>query len=99
MRGFLTKIIERRLRRLGFGALCSMAIGTVSAVPGQRADRPTLSGAELATARAEILLTDVCDGRVETPSTACEQRLEKALVLLARVRATINEATETAASH
>ena len=93
MRGFLTKIIERRLRRLTLGALFGVAIGSFGMVTTERIDHPTLDGADLAAERAEILLNDVCGAAAEEPAGACEKRLEKALALLARVRATINDAT------
>ena len=96
MRGFLTRIIERRLRRLALGAVVGVAIGSMSLTVTDAA-HPGLDGADLAAARAEILLTGVCGTTVEAPAGPCELRLQKALVLLARVRATINEAKTTAA--
>ena len=92
MRGFLTKIVERRLRRLTLGAMFGVAIGTVGAGVVEPANAPGFDGADLAAARAQILLTGVCGAPDEGPA-GCEQRLQKALVLLARVRATINEAS------
>ena len=97
MRGFLTKIIERRLRRLALGAMFGLGVGSIGTVAVERRDHPGLEGADLATARAQILLTDVCGAPTEGPSSACEKRLEKALALLARVRETISDATMTAA--
>ena len=99
MRGYLTNIIERQMRRLALGAVFGLGVGSIGIVATQDAgaDHPTLMGAELAAARAQILLTDVCGERMAEPSGACEKRLEKALDLLARVRATITEAATTAA--
>jgi hypothetical protein len=96
MRGFLTKIVERRLRRLTLGAMFGVAICSIGVVVPESTDDSGFHSADLAAARAQILLTDVCGEQAEAP-TACEKRLEKALVLLARVRATINQAATTAA--
>lgn len=93
MRGFLTKIVERRLRRLTLGAMFGVAIGTMGSGAVESANNnPKFDRADLAAARAQILLTGVC-GAPDTGPAGCEQRLQKALVLLARVRATINEAS------
>jgi hypothetical protein len=93
MRGFLTKIVERRLRRLTLGAMFGVAIGSLGTGAAEPANEAEFDRADLAAARAQILLTDVCGAPEEGPAVACEQRLQKALVLLARVRATINEAS------
>ena len=95
MRGFLTKIIERRLRRLALGAMFGVAIGNMGTVAAEGTYDPGFDGADLAAERAQILLTGVCGTPAEAPAGACEKRLEKALVLLARVRATMNEAATT----
>ena len=97
MRGFLTNIIERRLRRLALGAMFGVAIGSMGVVATDGIDEPGFDGADLAAARAQILLTGVCGEPADGPAGACEQRLQKALLLIARVRATINEAATTAA--
>lgn len=92
MRGFLTKIVERRMRRLILGAGFGVVIGSTSAVSTSGAPDPRFDGTDLAAERAQILLTNACGAPEAGPAGACEQRLQKALVLLARVRATINEA-------
>ena len=93
MRGFLTKIVERRLRRLTLGAGLGVLIGTTSAMSAVGTPDPKFDGADLAAERAQILLTDACGEPASTPAGPCEKRVEKALELLARVRATINEAS------
>ena len=93
MRGFLTKIVERRLRRLTLGAGFGVVIGTTSAVAAGPSPDPRFDGADLAAERAQILLTDACGESATGPAGACEKRLQKALELLVRVRATINEAS------
>jgi hypothetical protein len=97
MRGYLTKIIERRVRRLALGAMFGVAIGTTGTVATEGIDDRGFDGADLAAARAQILLTGVCGAPAEGSSGACEKRLQKALVLIAHVRATINKAATTAA--
>ena len=97
MRGFLTKVIERRLRRLTLGAMFGVAIGSIGTVATEGTQDPGLDGADLAAARAQILLTGVCGDQSQGFAGPCEKRLEKALALIARVRATINESTTTAA--
>ena len=91
MRGFLTRIVERRLRRLAVGAGFGVVIGTTSAA-GTSAPDPRFDQADFAAERAQILLTDACAAPGQTATGACEKRLQKALELLARVRATISEA-------
>ena len=93
MRGFLTKIVERRLRRLAFGASFGVMIGTTGAMAAGATPDPRFDGADLAAQRAQILLTDACGEPASGPAGACEKRLQKALELLARVRATITEAS------
>ena len=93
MRGFLTRIVERRLRRLTLGAGLGVLIGTTSAMTAVDTPDPRFDGADLAAERAQILLTDACGEPASTPAGACEKRLEKALALLARVRETISEAS------
>jgi hypothetical protein len=93
MRGFLTRIIDRRMRRLALGATFGVAVGTTSAMSMTAAEDSRFDNVDLAAARAQILLTDACG---EKPAVACEKRLQKALELLARVRQTINEASPSA---
>lgn len=93
MRGFLTKIVERRLRRLALGASFGVMIGTTGAVAAGGKPDPRFDGADLAAARAQILLTDACGESASGPAGPCEKRLQKALELLARVRETINDAS------
>lgn len=93
MRGFLTRIIDRRMRRLILGATFGVAVGTTSAMSTAGIQDSRFENADLAAARAQILLTDACG---EKPATACEKRLQKAIELLSRVRQTINEASPSA---
>ena len=96
MRGFLTKIVERRLRRLTLGAGLGVVIGTTSAMAATGTPDSRFDGADLAAERAQILLTDACGQSGSEPAGSCEKRLQKALELLTRVRATINEASRGA---
>ena len=93
MRGFLTKIVERRLRRLTLGAGFGVMIGTTGAMATSDTPDPKFDGADLAAERAQILLTDACGEPASGLAGPCEKRLQKALELLASVRATINEAS------
>lgn len=92
MRGFLTKIVERRMRRLALGASFGVMIGTTGAMAAGGTPDPRFDSADLAAERAQILLTDACGEPASRPAGACEKRLQKALELLARVREKINEA-------
>jgi hypothetical protein len=91
MRGFLTRIVERRLRRLAVGAGFGVVIGTTGAA-GTAAPDPRFGQADFAAERAQILITDACGVDRDTVPVACEKRLRKALELLARVRASMREA-------
>ena len=91
MRGFLTRMIDRRLRRLALGATFGVAVGTIGALSPAEFEDSRFENADLAAERAEILLTDACGAPGGQPAVACEKRLQKALELLARVRRTINE--------
>jgi hypothetical protein len=99
MRGFLTRIIDRRLRRLALGATFGVAIGTTSALSATAVEDSRFDNVDLAAERAQILLTDVCDTPGGQPAVACEKRLQKALELLARVRQAINEASLASGSY
>ena len=94
MRGFLTRIIDRRMRRLALGATFGVAVGTTGAMSTGEVDDSRFQNADLAAERAEILLTDACGERA---GAACEKRLQKALELLSRVRKTLNQAPPAAA--
>lgn len=96
MRGFLTRIIDRRMRRLALGATFGVAVGTTSAMSTTEAQDSRFENADLSAERAQILLTDACGTPGGQPATACEKRLQKALELLSRVRQTINEASPPA---
>lgn len=89
----MTKIVERRLRRLTLGAGFGVVIGTTSAVSASGTPDPRLDGVDLAAERAQILLTDACGEPASGPAGPCERRLQKALEVLERVRATISEAS------
>ena len=91
MRGFLTRIIDRRLRRLALGAAFGVVVGTTSAMSPTDVADSRFDNVDLAAERAQILLTDACGAAGGQPAVACEKRLQKVLELLARVRQTINE--------
>ena len=93
MRGFLTKIVERRLRRLSLGAGFGIVLGTTGAMAAGGTPDPRFDSADLAAERAQILLTDACGEPTPGPAGPCQKRLQKALELLSRVRETINEAS------
>ena len=92
MRGFLIRIIQRRLQRLAFGTAFGMALVTSSAVAASRYHDPGSSGAVPSVEQARTLLGDVCSAPDETMTAPCQKELKKVLDALARNRAAIRAA-------
>ncbi|HEY5546568.1 MAG TPA: hypothetical protein VIK50_10975 [Gemmatimonadaceae bacterium] len=90
MRGFLTKIIQRQLRRIVLGAALGMFLATTSAVAANNVKVAKLDEAVLATEKAQVLLaaTD-CGAPGEKSTVVCETRMKRVLELLGRVREAI----------
>jgi hypothetical protein len=92
MRGFLIRIIHRRLQRLALGTAFGMALVTSSAVAASRYHDPGSSDAVSTIDQARILLGDVCSAPSETTTASCEKELKEVLDALARNRAAIKAA-------
>ncbi len=95
MRGFLQKIIDRRLRQLTLATtLGILGIGTAAVVTG-RATAPKLDDATLALERAQALLMAAqCEGATST--TACEKYIRHAGMLLVQARQALSAASTEA---
>jgi type VI protein secretion system component VasK len=98
MRGFLTKIVQRQLRRIALGATLGMALAMTSTVVTTTPAYDTnLDVADLAAERAQILLAGADCGLPDGRSTEkCERHMRKALALLASVREAITRPTSAA---
>lgn len=97
MRGFLTRVIQRRLQRLTFGTILGMAIVTTSAVVTSGLQDPELGEAEVAVVKAQVVLGFAECGAPDAGTTAaCEKELRKALQALARARSAITGAATAA---
>ena len=95
MRGFLTRMIQRRLERLTFGTVLGMAIITTGALAASGFQVPGLGEAEVAVAKAEVVLGFAeCRARDARITAACEKELRTALQALARARSAISGAAD-----
>jgi hypothetical protein len=97
MHGFVTRMVQRRLRRLVVGSTIGMMILTTAAVAAGRYQDPKFDEAGLAVEKAQILLGGAeCGNPGEKTTVACQKQLKRALDLLARARATVNAAAVAA---
>jgi hypothetical protein len=97
MRGFVKRMVERRLRRLVIGSTIGMAILTAAAVAAGRFHDPKFDEADLAVEKAQILLgVAECGNPGEKTTKVCQKELKRALEVLAKARATINAAAVAA---
>jgi len=97
MTGFLTKIIDRQLRRLVMGAAVGMAVVSSTAVAAGRFHDPNLDLAEAAIEKAQglIALTE-CGNPGEKTTEACDKLLKRAQELLAKTRDAVSAAAVAA---
>lgn len=97
MTGFLTKIIDRQLRRLTLGTAFGVAVVTTTALATSRIDDPKFDEAGLAVEKARLLLSDAACGEPgEKATEACDRLMKRAQVLLAKARDAIGAAAITA---
>ncbi len=97
MHGFVTRMVERRLRRLVIGSTIGMAILTTTAVAAGRFHDPKFDEADLAVEKAQILLTATeCGNPGEKTTEACRKELKRVMELLTKARSTINAAAVAA---
>jgi hypothetical protein len=97
MRGFLTKMIHRRLRRLAVGLAFGAAIVATTAVAASGYQDPSFGEAAIAVQRAHGLLSvSACATKDEMSAQACETQLKEVKELLMRVRQEIAAAARAA---
>lgn len=93
MRGFLLRIIDRRLRQLTVATTLGVGVVATAAVATGRATDPNLDDASLAVERAQILLsTAECDGDGAKATESCERLRKKAEALLGEARDALSAA-------
>ena len=97
MTGFLTKIIDRQLRRLVMGAAAGMAVVSTTAVASGRFHDPNIDLAEVAIEKAQGLLAlTVCGNPGEKTTEDCDKLVKKAQDLLAKTRDAVSAAAVAA---
>ena len=97
MTGYLTKIIDRQLRRVTLATVLGIAVVTTTALAMSRFDEPKFDEAELAVEKAQILLTGTACGEPGQKTTAtCDKLMKRAQELLAKARDAISAAAITA---
>ena len=97
MHGFLTKMIDQRLRRLALGATIGMVIVTsIGSITGSF-QNPRFDEAHLAVEKAQILLsTSACGTPGERATDSCVKLVQKAEELLKRAQEAVNAAATVA---
>ena len=93
MTGFLTKIIDRQLRRLTVGTAFGVAVVTTTALATSQFEEPKFDEAGLAVEKAQLLLTGTtCGEPGEKTTEACAKLMKRAQELLAKARDAIGAA-------
>ena len=93
MQGFLTRIVERRMRRLTLATTIGMALISTTAVAAGRFHDPRFDETDLAIEKAQILLTAAaCGNEGEKTTVECFKYVKRAEDLLAKARETVNAA-------
>ena len=97
MHGFLTRMIDQRLRRLALGATIGMVIVTTIGVVTGNFQNPRFDEANLAVEKAQILLSDSACGPGGARATdSCVKLVRTAEELLARAREAVAAAATVA---
>ena len=97
MHGFLTRMIDQRLRRLALGATFGMAIVTTIGLVTGTSQTPRFDEAHLAVEKAQILLShSACGTPGERATDDCVKFIRQAEELLARAREAVNAAATIA---
>lgn len=97
MHGFLTRMIDQRLRRLALGATFGMVIVTTIGVVTGTFQNPRFDEAHFAVEKAQILLSDsACGTPGERAADACVKLIRTAEELLARAREAVTAAATIA---
>ena len=97
MRGFLTKIIDRRLRRLTAASTIGLAVvATVGITTGNFHD-PKFDDAQIAVAKAQLLLDpSTCRAAGSRAAESCEKLVRRAEDLLTKAREAVAAAATAA---
>lgn len=94
MRGFLQRIIDRRLRQLTVATTLGLGVVATAAVATGRVADPKLDDANIALERAQMLLRAAeCGGAGEAATASCEQQVRKAAMLLVQARNALSAAS------
>jgi hypothetical protein len=97
MTGYLTKLIERQLRRVTLATALGIAIVTTTALAFARFHDPKFDEADLAVEKAQLLLNAAVCGEPGAKTTeACDKLMKRAQDLLAKARDAISAAAITA---
>lgn len=93
MTGYLTKLIDRQLRRITVATVIGIAVVTTTALAVSRFDEPKFDEADLAVKKAQILLSGAeCGEPGEKTTEACDRLMKRAQELLAKARDAISAA-------
>lgn len=93
MQGFLTRMVERRMRRWALATALGIGAISTTAVAAGRFHDPRFDDADLALEKAQILLTAaVCGGEGEKTTTECLKYVKRAEDLLAKAREAVHSA-------
>lgn len=97
MRGFLTKMIDRRLRRLTVTMTFGMVVVATAGIAAGHWNDPKFDDADMAVARAQLLLAgSPCGAPGDRNTESCEKMLRKAEELLAKAREAVSAAATAA---
>jgi hypothetical protein len=97
MRGFLTRIIDQRLRRLTVVMLFGLVVVATAGVVADSWNHPKFNEADLAVARAQLLIRgSACGTPGERTTESCERLLRKAEELLTKAREAVTAAATAA---
>jgi hypothetical protein len=97
MTGYLTKIIDRQLRRITLATVIGIAVVTTTALAISRFHDPKFDEADIAVEKAQILLNAAaCGVPGEKTTEACDRLMKRAQELLAKARDAITAAAITA---
>jgi hypothetical protein len=93
MRGFLQRIIDRRLRQVTVATTLGVAIVATTAVASGRWSEPKFDEADLAVEKAQILLTATeCEEASYSAAVSCKRFVRRAETLLTQARRALSAA-------
>ena len=99
MTGYLTKLIDRQLRRVTVATVAGIAVVTTTALAVSRFHDPRFDEADQAVEKAYALIdAATCSGSTDKAFEACERFVKRAQELLARTREAIASAATAADS-